>query len=254
MRRQGGYSFSCQCFFFNQFRVNMSTVKTNYFGHDRVYQAKRNSANAVGWDSDDASYEKFFGQVTAALPALANPPGVKLLELGCGAGNLTLRLAGLGCQVTGVDIAPSAIAWANERRAQEVLAIQSASTFKVDNVLQLNTCADASFDVVIDGHCLHCIIGGDRALCLAAVRRILRPGGKFLVVTMCGEVRVVQARAHQDGSQNIIVNGTAVRHIGTSESIIAELVQAGFEIESVTVEARENDAAQDDLMVVAVKG
>jgi 2-polyprenyl-3-methyl-5-hydroxy-6-metoxy-1,4-benzoquinol methylase len=231
----------------------MNQPARNYLGHDKVYQTRRASGTFAGWDVDDAAYEKFATQVTTALPALANRPGLKLLELGCGAGNLSMKLAALGCDVTGVDIAPSAIAWAHERRANAGPALQSLTTFRTDSVLQLDTCPSATFDVVLDSHCLHCIVGTDRALCLAAVHRTLKPGGKFLVVTMCGEVRVVQAGAQQDESFNIIKNGIAVRHIGTRESILAELVQAGFEIESVTVDARENDAAQDDLIVVASK-
>jgi Methyltransferase domain len=59
--------------------------------------------------------------------------------------------------MTGVDVSPAAIDWATERSTSF-----SGVDFRVDDVLHLATCADADFDAVVDGHCLHCIIGPDR--------------------------------------------------------------------------------------------
>ncbi|HIG46099.1 MAG TPA: methyltransferase domain-containing protein [candidate division Zixibacteria bacterium] len=42
-----------------------------------------------------------------------------------------------------------------------------------------------NLDFVCDSHLLHCIIGADRAGVFASVRRVLKPGGYFLVDTMC---------------------------------------------------------------------
>jgi len=45
----------------------------------------------------------------AALRRVAHWPGAEVLEVGCGDGRLTLRLAGLGAQVTAIDPEPSLI-------------------------------------------------------------------------------------------------------------------------------------------------
>ena len=45
----------------------------------------------------------------AALRRAAHWPGAEVLEVGCGDGRLTLRLAGLGAQVSAIDPNPSLI-------------------------------------------------------------------------------------------------------------------------------------------------
>ena len=224
----------------------MTAIETDYLGHDTVYQ-RIQANNAIGWDPEEPSYQKMLAQVKSALPPFRPGQTPKLLEIGCGAGNLSILLAQLGYEVTGVDISPTAVAWANDREKPAGLM----TAFRIDDVVKLASCENQYFDVVIDGHCLHCIIGDDRELCLESILRVLKPGGTMVVVTMCGEVLDPTNKARQDASLNIVSNGVAVRHIGTQISITAEIRATEFEIKSVTVEPRENEASQDDLIVVA---
>ncbi len=53
----------------------------------------------------------------------------------------------------------------------------------VGNCLALELPA-ASFDLAVDNHVLHCIVGADRARFLREVARVLRPGGLFFSDTM----------------------------------------------------------------------
>jgi ubiquinone/menaquinone biosynthesis C-methylase UbiE len=101
------------------------------------------------------------------------PAGARVLELGCGAGDLSLRLAERGLDATGVDVSPAAVEWARQKAASRGLA----AAFRVRDVPDLRDFADSGFDGVLDGYCLHCVIGPDRAKVLAAARRVLRPGG-----------------------------------------------------------------------------
>jgi SAM-dependent methyltransferase len=157
-------------------------LPVDYGAHDQMYRKLR-ERGATGWSTDDecAVMAKL---VTPLLPPATaeNSPGV--LELGGGAGNFSLLLAQRGYCVTGLDISATAIDWANDRAREAGVRVD----FRVDNVVELLSCSDATFDAVVDGHCLHCIIGDDRARCLQAVRRVLKPGGVFVVLTMCGEV------------------------------------------------------------------
>ncbi len=61
--------------------------------------------------------------------------------------------------------------------------------FSYGDVLKLTEIPDASFDIALDGRCLHCIIGSDRFLFLQTAHHILRPGGILIINTMCNEVR-----------------------------------------------------------------
>jgi 2-polyprenyl-3-methyl-5-hydroxy-6-metoxy-1,4-benzoquinol methylase len=173
-----------------------------------------------------------------------------VLELGCGAGNLSVMLAERGYAITGVDIAPTAVDWATERALAQGISAQ----FYVDNVLELATCADSAFDAVVDGHCLHCIIGSDRARCLAAVLRVLKPGGILVVLTMCGAVTDPRMLENFDATTRTTVHsGRPTRFVGDPDSIVAEVVTAGFDIRKVQVIARKDDNDLDDLVVYAVK-
>ena len=54
----------------------------------------------------------------AYLEWLNAQPGERILDLGCGDGQLTLRLAATGASVTGVDASPEMVAAARTRGIQ----------------------------------------------------------------------------------------------------------------------------------------
>lgn len=198
-------------------------MKTDYAGHERAYQALRARGDRPGWDVAEG-LQRDLQLLDAALAWPGCPRGGTLLEIGCGAGNVALHLARRGWSVHGVDIAPTAVAWARDHAAREGLAAR----FDVADVLTLEGVADAQFDLVLDGHCLHCIIGNDRARVLAAVRRVLRPGGALLVRTMCNQVPA-PLRPHFDAATRCLLrDGVASRYIGRAEDILRELEGAGF--------------------------
>lgn len=221
-----------------------ANLLVDYLMHDAVYRRLRESG-ASGWGRDE-EVRFLFDQVLPLLPPL--PPVASLLELGCGAGNLSLMLAARGYNVTGVDIAPTAIQWAIER-AQSA---RVAATFTAGDVVTLGQFADSAFDAVVDGHCLHCVIGTYRAQCLRAVHRVLRPDGTFVVATMCGEVVDDRLRKLFDPqSSTVMIEGRPTRHIGKADDVVAEVAIAGFDIVSVNVVARRDPTEQDDLFILA---
>ncbi len=217
-------------------------MRTDYAGHDVAYQRKR-AAGELGWDN-----AKDLAEHVAALEKLFAIGHVrragKLLELGCGAGNVSLYLASQGFEVHGVDIAPTAIAWARERAA-------GAAEFHVADVLDL---PGADFDIVVDGHCLHCIIGDDRARFLASARRALKPAGLLLVNSMCGEPTCESIRSQFDPETRCLVRGDlATRYLGTPEVILRELDEAGFEVTHAEVVAPADPESQTMLSLLAAR-
>ncbi len=216
-----------------------------YGDHDSVYRRLR-AGGASGWSSDD-EYARMLRLIEPILLPADAP--CELLELGCGAGNLALLLARRGVRVTGVDICATAIGWATERAA----AAGIDATFIVDNVIELAHLPTAAFDTVVDGHCLHCLTGADRARCLSAVRRVLRPGGRSVVLTMCGEVRDPDLLQQFDpATSTLYSDGVPIRHVGSAQSIVDEVARAGFLVLRMLVEPRRSDAEQDDLLILAV--
>lgn len=77
-------------------------MKTNYFLHDQRYRNLRLTDNP-GWDNA-ATLAKTLAHWKARLSAPYLPKQGAVLELGCGAGDLTLMMAAeRGFQATGID-------------------------------------------------------------------------------------------------------------------------------------------------------
>lgn len=218
-------------------------MKTDYIAHDARYRRLRDQGEP-GWDTADGYREREV-ELAWALDALELANGSRVLELGCGAGNVAGSLVARGFDVTGIDISPIAIAWASER------AIPGARFVVGDVVAQI----PGEYDLVIDGHCLHCIIGDDRARLLANVRRALVPGGCLFVATMCGEITIPELRACFDPVTRCqVVDGVAYRFIGNADELLDELRAAGFEIVASTICRRKGDHDQDNLWAIARTG
>jgi len=226
-------------------------MRTNYVGHDSAYQ-KLKAAGAFGWTSEEDHTQVVRPCVLQVIDQLAVAPGSRILDLGCGTGDLAIWLSQQGYDAYGIDIAPSAIAWANEKALAQNAQVQ----FTVGSVLDLSPYRDDFFQLVVDGRCLHCIIGPDRAATLASIYRVLQPGGGFFVQSMCGEVRdasPMKPRFDPISCCTISDQGIATRYIGQAEDILQELRAVGFEIDHWEVSPRISDDDQDDLLARAVK-
>lgn len=101
--------------------------------------------------------------------------GSAVLDLGCGPGLYTQRLARLGCQVTGIDYAQNSLAYARATAAREGLEIQYAQ----QNYLELDRHEqfDAALLIYYD---LGVFAPAQRADLLRRIARALKPGGAFV--------------------------------------------------------------------------
>ncbi len=224
-------------------------MKTNYAGHDRAYQRKRVDPDYAGWIRHDEVAEDWKNTWQPFLQKQAFPNQGKLLELGCGAGNLGIAFAQVGYTVTGVDIAPTAISWAVKNAAKAKVNVD----FLHGDVLKLTQIADASFDIAVDGRCFHCIIGCDRTQFLHTAHRILKPNGVLVIATMCNQVPTSLKPNFDPQTCCIVHKDLVTRYIDNSNDILQEIIQAEFQILDVEVVPpnSENDAA--DLKVIAIK-
>jgi ubiquinone/menaquinone biosynthesis C-methylase UbiE len=102
--------------------------------------------------------------------------GSKVLEVGCGTGQLTAELARRGCDVTAIDIGPSMVAVARRRlgRAPVRFAVVSFEDFAGD---------DGWFDLVVSATAFHWV---DPEVKFDKTARLLRPGG-WLALLATGE-------------------------------------------------------------------
>src|SRR5215475_11488239 len=125
-------------------------------------------STAQTWDP--ASYARnarFVSDLgSPVLDLLAPKPGERILDLGCGDGVLTKKIADIGCQVVGVD---SSAAFIESARALGVVA-------DVVDAVALPYLEE--FDAVFSNAVLHWIKQADETI--AGVYRSLRPGGRFV--------------------------------------------------------------------------
>lgn len=195
-------------------------MKPNYLIHEDKYQQAR-VKGWPGWGGPERmAKENIWLERLFSYPAL--PDRGKVLELGCGEGHYARLLAQRGYTVTGVDISPTAVAWAREKTEAADLQI----TYHVADLTKPGLLLGESFDLIVDGNCLHCIIGPDRAAFLDNVYRLLREDGFFFISSLCSGT----ARA-----QTTEFEGRPYRFIPTPAGLQNELETAGFQVQQLTV-------------------
>jgi SAM-dependent methyltransferase len=120
----------------------------------------------------------FLGRIAADVAAVASD-GTKVLEVGCGPGHLSIRLARQhGLEVTGLDLDPAMIARARAKVDRLGAGDQRRPSFLVGDVASL-AFPDGSFDLVVSTLSMH--HWADPTAGLAEIGRVLRTGGRALV-------------------------------------------------------------------------
>ncbi len=102
----------------------------------------------------------------------------RVIEPGCGTGNYARYLAGKGFDVTGVDISPIAIEMAKRAASREGLHC----AFVVADLCGDISRIEGPFDFAFDWEVLHHVFPEQRRAYCKNVRRLLRPGGRYLSV------------------------------------------------------------------------
>jgi ubiquinone/menaquinone biosynthesis C-methylase UbiE len=120
---------------------------------------------AERYEESRPAYPARVEEFVTATAALA--PGAAVLEIGCGTGQLTERLAGHGFRVTAIDIGPSMVAAARRRLTGAGVWFQVTAFEDLD-------AAGGSFDLVISSAAFHWI---DPEIAFGKSARLLRPGG-----------------------------------------------------------------------------
>ena len=100
----------------------------------------------------------------------------RAIDLGCGAGNYAVYLAGRGFEVTGVDCSPTAITIAKQNAEKKGVKCSFLVTDVVDELHKINQ----TWDFACEWGLLHHIFPEKRQKYVENVYRILEPGAKYL--------------------------------------------------------------------------
>ncbi len=106
------------------------------------------------------------------LDALGNVRGKRALDIGCGEGRFSRLLAGLGAEVTGIDLTEPLI----ERARSLALG---GDSYVMGDAETLDGIADESFDLAVSYIVLVDLL--DYRASIEAAYRVLKPGGRFVV-------------------------------------------------------------------------
>jgi trans-aconitate methyltransferase len=177
---------------------------------------------------DPLAYERNGSFVHAlaggVLEWLDPQPGEYVLDLGCGDGQLTRRIAESGAHVLGADASAEMIASARERGVEAEHARAEALPFR-----------NATFDAVFSNAVLHWVRDQDKML--EQVHRVLKRGGRF-VAEMGGHGNI--AAIHVALVSVLEKHGLAQReksenYFPTAESYSERLKRHGFEVEQIAL-------------------
>ncbi|HWQ67656.1 MAG TPA: class I SAM-dependent methyltransferase [Methanospirillum sp.] len=99
----------------------------------------------------------------------------QVLDVGCGTGEISVVLAEMGHQVSGIDLSEGMLGKAREKATKKTLSMR----FSIEDAESLSY-ADQSFDLVINRHLLWTLPNPKKAL--AEWKRVLRPGGTVAII------------------------------------------------------------------------
>ena len=105
---------------------------------------------------------------------------MRVLEIGCGTGTLTIMMAARGAAVTGIDASPLMLAEAEKKVAVE--SLQERVTLKyMDATLIGDRFPAASFDLIVSTLVFSELSSDEQRYVLEACAKLLAPGGRLLI-------------------------------------------------------------------------
>ena len=178
--------------------------------------------NAAFWDERMGEGNDFVEVLTwpATERLLQIRPGERVLDVACGNGLTSRRLAALGAEVVAFDFSDELIAHARRRTIERAERIQYLVLDATDEQALL-TLGEGRFDAALCAMALFDMAEIDPLM--RALARLLRPGGRFVfsVIDLCFNNQRASLMAEQQDREGEIVAIYSVRVSGYMQPIVA---------------------------------
>jgi len=176
------------------------------------------------WDAQKyREHTGFVSELGLPVVELLGPGrGERILDVGCGDGVLTGKLAARGCEVTGIDASPDMVRAARERGVDARLTDAAVMDF------------DEEFDAVFSNAALHWMRPAEAVA--RNIHRALKPNGRFVAeFGGRGNIAHIRNALHESLRSRGIAPDKVDPWYFPSPGEYAELLQAnGFELRSAT--------------------
>ena len=177
------------------------------------------AASTSRWDAGDyARVGAFVAELGGAALDLLDPqPGERILDVGCGEGTLSRRIAERGATVLGIDNSPEMVAAARAKGVDALLLAAEDMQFF------------GEFDAAFSNATLHWVLDKEQAA--RAIFRALKAGGRF-AGEMGGEGNIARLREALD--EELVIRGyvppaESANWYPSPEEFAAIYEAAGFE-------------------------
>ncbi|GAA1964279.1 class I SAM-dependent methyltransferase [Amycolatopsis minnesotensis] len=136
--------------------------------------------------------------------------GGSVLDVGCGAGEHTLHLAGLGYDVLGVDFSPLAVELASANAAARGIEAR----FEVADAMRLT--GEPRYDTVLDSALFHVFTPADQLVYARSLHAVTKPGGVLHVLALADTEPSIGPQVSETAIRTAFADGWQVEGLGLS--------------------------------------
>ncbi|MEW6554110.1 MAG: methyltransferase domain-containing protein [Actinomycetota bacterium] len=147
-----------------------------------LYTREYFTTDCEGYDLFLQGAERLPERIEVALDSAGDLRGRRILDIGCGRGELVCEAARRGAYAVGIDYAQAAIELSRERLAKLDTELRERVEFLLANATGLDF-PDGSFDAVFLVDVYEHLHPHEIEHTLGEVKRVLRPGGRLVVHT-----------------------------------------------------------------------
>jgi len=124
----------------------------------------------------------FKGMVVKIAPYLDIHRGMRVLDVGCGSGDLSIYIARRGANVVGIDYSKDAIMLANKNLSKQEVSIRDRVKFYRKDAKSIDY-KESSFDMVVSVDVFEHLYQDELDVVMRKISKILKPDKKLVVHT-----------------------------------------------------------------------